>query len=250
VKFFLPVDTLRTLWPEAKPEVIQGVSLSSTQAFDQNGISQLVDLQDFMAQISEETGGMTLLTENLHYSAARAHDVWPSLFPTAASAAPYVADPRKFADKVYGGRMGNVPGTDDGYNFRGRGPIQLTGRDLYAAIGKVAGLDLVNNPDLASDPDHALIVAAAYWKYAGVSKIALTGNFEAVTKRVNGGLTNIQARLAWLSKVQKILTLDEVTKIPSPTPAPPPIVVSTAGVPQKVHPGLLAEIEAVLFKWL
>ena len=83
-------------------------------------------------------------------------EVWPSVFPTLASALPYAINPKVLANRVYGGRFGNRSGTDDGYNFRGRGLIQLTFRDWYARIGIETGLDLVNRPELVSDPLHIL----------------------------------------------------------------------------------------------
>lgn len=107
-----------------------------------------------LATTYHETGRTMLpIVENLNYrSAARIRDVWPSRFPTVASAAPYVGNPRALANKVYGGRMGNV-GADDGWTYRGRGDAMITGRDNYARAGKALGVDLVAHPELAERPD-------------------------------------------------------------------------------------------------
>ncbi len=123
--------------------------------------------------------------------------MWPSRFPTAASAAPYAHNPKALADIVYGGRGGNVAGTDDGWNFRGRGLIQETFRDNYAAEARATGLDCLVNPDLLTDPAHAIEFAASFWKRANLSPLADIGDFQLETLRLNGGYTNLATRLAW-----------------------------------------------------
>ena len=188
---------LTAWWPHAPHSLVDGIAASSEAVFAKYGLTTAAEVADFMAQISEETGGGFDTEENLHYSAPRLCQVWPSLFPSLASAAPYVGNPRLLADKVYGGRYGNQPGTDDGYNFRGRGLIQITFRDWYAKLGVATTLDLVNNPDLANAPAHALDVACAFWKSYGVNVFADRGDFRGETLRVNGGLTNYGTRLAW-----------------------------------------------------
>jgi hypothetical protein len=96
------------------------------------------------------------VVESLSYSAERMTQVWPSRFASIASAAPYARNPRALADKVYNGRMGNRLGSDDGYNFRGQGFSQTTGRDEYQRLGKLTGLDLINHPEILIDPIHFL----------------------------------------------------------------------------------------------
>lgn len=109
-----------------------------------------------LATAAHETG-MTMepVTENLTYSsAARIKAVWPSRFPTLADAQPYVKKAQALAKKVYGGRLGN-DGPNDGWTYRGRGYAQITGKELYARIGKLIGEDLVTTPDLAKRPEYA-----------------------------------------------------------------------------------------------
>lgn len=124
-----------------------------------------------LATAFHETGAtMQPVTENLNYaSAARIRAVWPSRFPTEASAKPFVRNPQGLANKVYGGRMGNV-GVDDGWRYRGRGFSQLTGRDNYARAGRKLLADLERNPDLASSPK-----IAAQILYAGMAEGWFTG---------------------------------------------------------------------------
>lgn len=119
----------------------------------------------------ETNRAMVPNVENLNYTTvARIRAVWPSRFPTDASAAPFVRNPRGLANHVYNGRMGNRTGTDDGWNFRGRGLPHLTGRDNYARASRVLGVDFVAQPDLALEPEHAARIL-----YAGMSEGWFTG---------------------------------------------------------------------------
>jgi len=190
----LSFNTLSLRWNHAPHSLVEGMAATSEMAFV--GLDA-EDAADFMAQISEETGGGTAIEENLNYTASRLCQVWPSKFPTLASAMPYQHNPRALADHVYGGRYGNRPGTDDGYTYRGRGAIQLTFAATYERIGAAANLPIISNPDLVNDPRHFLDVAVAYWKAAGAPALADSGNFRGETLRINGGLTNFQTRLDW-----------------------------------------------------
>ena len=108
-------------------------------------------LAHFLAQVLHESGGLTLTVESLRYSAVRMTQVWPSRFATVASARPYVGNPEKLANNVYGGRLGNnLPG--DGWKYIGRGLIQVTGRENYTRIGAALGVDLVADPELVLRP--------------------------------------------------------------------------------------------------
>ncbi|MFK0273101.1 hypothetical protein ACIQUG_05465 [Ensifer sp. NPDC090286] len=110
----------------------------------------LCHLAAILAEAHHETGGaMRPVEENLNYSARRLTQVWPARFPTLASAEPYAGNPRKLANRVYGGRLGNVE-DDDGWVFRGRGLAQITGRANYGKFG------LVETPDRACDPATAI----------------------------------------------------------------------------------------------
>lgn len=207
----LTPDVLHRLWPHALPGMVDGVVSASAVTLARYGITTRIDLVDFVAECSEETGGMTRVVESGAYSAERAHAVWPGLFPNAAAAVPFVVSERLLFNKTYGGRLGNRRGTDDGYNFRGRGMIQITGRDWYQKIGVETGLDLIGDPALVAAPAHILECACAYWKLAGVSTLANAGDFPGEVRRINGGLTNMPERLRWRALCQQVLTLQVIT---------------------------------------
>lgn len=193
----LTAAMLERLWPHAPHSLADGMVATSEEVFAKYGLATAVEVADFMAQISEETGGGYDTEEDLNYSAVRLTQVWPARFPSIARALPFAHNPRGLADNVYGSRYGNRPGTDDGYNFRGRGGIQITFHDWYAKIGAATGLDLLNKPGLANDPERFLECAAAFWKLDGVNPFADRGDFRGETLRVNGGLTNYPLRQHW-----------------------------------------------------
>lgn len=112
-----------------------------------------------LATAFHETGGvMAPNVESLNYTtAARIRKVWPSRFKTDAEAAPYVKNPVALANKVYGDRLGNRAGTNDGWNFRGRGQVHITGRENYTKLKAATGVDVLSNPDLALKPETSAI---------------------------------------------------------------------------------------------
>jgi len=187
-------------WPKAPHGLIDAVVEKWPSVSKEFGIDTPQRAQMFFAQMSHECGGGTITEENLRYTAKRMTQVWPRRFPTIAAAMPYALNPVALANKTYGGRMGNRPGTNDGWNYRGRGLIQITGRDGYAQVGKIAGLDLVNHPEDANNPMTALRVAAAFWKWKGLNGPADRGNYTQVTKLINGGTNGMADRLWWLNR--------------------------------------------------
>lgn len=150
----------------------------------------------FLAQTGYESGHFNQLQENLRYSTPqRLMKVWPKRFPTIESALPYVQNPERLANKVYALRMGNGPeSSGDGYRYRGRGIIQLTGRSNYAEAAKALGIDLLGQPDGLLEPHHAAMSAAWFWSTHGLNALAddETGDddledFTQITRRINGG---------------------------------------------------------------
>jgi putative chitinase len=204
----LTPDLLDRLWPHAPHSLVDGMARTSAAVFAKYGLATAVELADFMAQGSEETGGGWEIEEDLNYSAARLRQVWPSRFPSFAAAIPFAHNPRALADHVYGSRYGNRAGSDDGWNFRGRGFIQVTFRAWYEKLSAVTGLDLIAKPDLVNDAETFLEVGAAFWKLDGIGAFADRGDFRGETLRLNGGYTNMPARLQWRAAWRRTLGLD------------------------------------------
>jgi len=167
----------------------------------------------FLSQTSHESGGYTMLTENLNYRAATLAACWPNRFavlgpdkkpirengklvPTAVANS-IAGKPELIANLVYSGRMGNGPAeSGEGWLYRGRGLKQLTGKDNYTRCGAALGLDLVGNPDLLLEPMAAARSAGWFWKTNNLSAFADTNDIKGMTKKINGGLIGYEQRQA------------------------------------------------------
>lgn len=160
-------------------------------------------LAHFMAQVLHESGGLTIQQENMNYSAKRMTQVWKKRFPTIASAEPFAHNPEKLANKVYGGRMGNVK-AGDGFKFIGRGMMQITGRESYERFGKKLGIDLANHPELAVDPQWVLKIACEEWIFVKCNAFADADDLNKITRAINGGTVGIESRRDWLTKTKNV----------------------------------------------
>jgi putative chitinase len=173
------------------------------------GINTPLRLAHFLAQCGHESGGFRLTQENLNYSAKGLNGIFKKYFPTEASASPYNRNPQKIANKVYSNRMGNgTEASGDGYKFRGRGYIQLTGKDNYTAFGKSIGVDMTVNPDLVAS-QYALLSAAWFFTKNGLHKMADGGATDqvvtSITKRVNGGTIGLTDRIKHFKEYYHLL---------------------------------------------
>jgi len=211
---------IKALFPRASPAHIDAFALSNAALFHEFEIDRNPSrLHFFLAQIGHESGGLSIERENMNYSAKRMTQVWPSRFADEAAAAPFAHSPEKLANKVYANRNGNgPPSSGDGFCFRGRGYMQLTGREAYQEVGRLCGLDLVADPDMVFAPIHALRVALGFWKWKSANLICDTGDFEAVTRKVNGAKIGWADRLAWLDKARRMTVLPPAKKL-QPKPA-------------------------------
>ena len=177
-----------------KPDVW---SAALTRACAARGIHTRLRLAAFLANVAHETGGGRKLVEGMSYSAERMMEVWPARFPTREAALPFAHNPEALAERVYGGRMGNTqPG--DGWRFRGRGLMQLTGRANYERFARLTGATL-DDAFLASltTPLGAAESAAHFWAAAGCNDAADAGDIARVRRIVNGGtvgLADVQDR--------------------------------------------------------
>lgn len=158
----------------------------------------------FIGQTGHESASYKVLEENLNYSAQALMRTWPSRFPDDQIAEQFARNPQKIANKVYAGRMGNTQ-EGDGWLFHGRGLIQLTGHDNYAAFAKASGLDCVRNPDLLLEPENACLSAGWFWNKHGLNQLADVGDIVTITKRINGGTNGIDDRNTRTNKALEIL---------------------------------------------
>ncbi|QGZ42176.1 putative chitinase [Pseudoduganella flava] len=167
----------------------------------------------FLAQVLVESAQLRQLVESLEYSAPRLRQVWPRQFPTDADAQACSHAPEKLANKVYANRLGNGDeASGDGWRYRGRGLIQLTGRANYAALAAAMHIDAVGNPDMLAEPTGAVLSAVWFWQTKGLNAIAdrTAGSdgdehFTELTRRINGGINGLPERRAYWERTRQVL---------------------------------------------
>lgn len=158
----------------------------------------------FLAQLAHESAGFTRLVEDMNYGPGRLLAVFPRRF-APEEAVEFAHDGPRIAERVYGGRLGNGPeGAGDGWRYRGRGFIQLTGRGNYRKAGRALVLPLEDEPELAAQPREAAMVAGWYWEENGCNALADAGRFDAITRAINGGMNGYADRLAWLEAFRSL----------------------------------------------
>ncbi len=193
---------LLQILPNARP--VAGVFVPALNAaMARYRINSPVRMAAFLAQVGHESAQLTRLVENLNYSAKGLMATWPARFD-AALAAQYARQPEYIAAVVYNARMGNTA-SGDGWRYRGRGLIQVTGKTNYQNAGAALGLDLVAHPELLEQPGHAAMSAAWYWSANGLNELADAGLFEGITRKINGGLKGQAERLALRERAAKVL---------------------------------------------
>jgi len=183
---------------EQIPEVMQKFSVNTP-----------LRLSHFLAQCGHESGGFKLTQENLNYSAKGLMGIFKKYFPTEAIANAYARQPQKIANKVYASRMGNgAEASGEGFKFRGRGYIQLTGKQNYTAFDASVPESIVDNPDLVATK-YPLASAAWFWSKNGLNTIADQGSSNEVvtkiTKRVNGGTIGLADRIKHFKEYHALL---------------------------------------------
>lgn len=172
-------------------------------------IDTALRLSHFLAQCGHESAGFKAIQENLNYGAKGLLGIFKKYFPTEAKALQYERKPEKIANLVYGSRMGNGDeASGDGYKFRGRGYIQLTGKNNYVAFGKAINEDITANPDLVATK-YPLLSAAWFWSSNGLNTLADKGaddaSVTAITKRVNGGTIGLPDRIKHFKEYYTLL---------------------------------------------
>lgn len=173
------------------------------------GLHSPLRMAHFLAQVAHESGNFKHTVENLNYSSKALRAVFGKYFPTDEIAEEYHRQPEKIANKVYANRMGNGDeASGEGWKFRGRGYIQLTGKNNYTSFGKFINDDIVDNPDLVAEK-YPLLSAGWFWMENDLSKLADLGaeeeNVKGITRRVNGGFHGLEDRLKHFNEFYGLL---------------------------------------------
>jgi putative chitinase len=192
-----------------KGHIPDGVIAQIPETAAKFGINTPLRLAHFLAQCGHESGGFKAVTENLNYSKAALQTLFRKYFPTEGLAAQYERKPERIANLVYANRMSNGnEASGDGWKFRGRGYIQLTGRDNYTRFGKAIGEDVPSNPDIIATK-YPLLSAAWFWSTNGLNGLADKGatdaDVTAITKRVNGGTIGLEDRIKHFKEYYSLL---------------------------------------------
>lgn len=176
------------------------------ETFQRYEINTPLRMAAFIGQCAHESGNFMTLQENLNYSAEGLCRVWPSRFPTLESAKPYHRNPDMIANKVYGGRMGNgTEETGEGSLYKGRGLIQLTGKDNYTLCGDALNVDLIHSPDLVLAPKYAALSAGWFYNKRNLNKEADAKDWAGMTKEINGGLIGLEDRIKHIKHALDVL---------------------------------------------
>ncbi len=170
-----------------------------------HGIDTSLRIAHFLAQVVHESGHFRHVVENMNYSADRLIQVFPRYFPNRELAQSYAGKPEKIGSRVYGARMGNrAEASGDGYRYRGRGLLQLTGRSNYQAFSDWAGSDVLSDPDQVASR-FAPHSAVFYWDTRKLNRLADTDDIRQLTRAVNGGLNGFAERRELLEKARDAL---------------------------------------------
>ena len=171
-----------------------------------NDINTPVRQAMFLSQLAHESGSFRAVEENLNYSVEALRRVFRKYFPDDEIAAQYARQPEKIANRVYANRMGNgEESSGDGWKYRGRGLIQLTGKDNYTAFSLQANNEAIIKPELVAQPELAAESAGWFWMLNGLNRLADTGDVKAVTRRINGGFNGLADREAKYNKLMILL---------------------------------------------
>lgn len=179
---------------------------SLTKVLPQYDISSTVRVAAFLAQCGHESVDFTILQENLRYGPAGLQKIFKKYFPSAALVQQYAGQPEPIANRVYADRMGNGPETSgDGYRFRGRGAIQLTGRNNYQAFATSIHKTLDDTVTYCGTLDGAIESACWFWNTKNLNALADRSDLIAMTKVINGGLHGLEDRQARFNKCRVVL---------------------------------------------
>ena len=203
----LTEEQVKKNYPTSKPDVVKALIASMSTLAEKYGLSSPLRLAHFLAQTAHESGGFRLIEENLNYSADGLNKIFPKYFIRAGrDAQAYHRQPEKIANVVYASRMGNGDtASGEGYKFRGRGLIQLTGKSNYNGFATDSGITIDEAVAYLSTPEGAVESAAWFWNKNGLNALADKDDVTAVTKRFNGGTIGLYDRIKHNNEFKHIL---------------------------------------------
>ena len=198
---------LQQMMPQASAENVAKYTPALNHQMSKYEINSPLRISHFIAQLAHESGSFRYSAENLNYRASALRAVFGKYFPDDELAEAYARQPEKIANRVYANRMGNGDeASGDGWKYRGRGLIQLTGKDNYTNCGKGIGLDLVGNPEqLATDAEAAVAASGWFWNMRGLNAHADNDDILTITKRINGGTNGLDDRKKYNEKAKEVL---------------------------------------------
>ncbi len=224
----------------------------------------------FLAQLAHESGQLRRVQENLNYAWDGLRKVFPRHFRSDAEAQAYDRQPERIANRVYANRMLNGDeASGDGWRFRGRGPIQVTGRENYRKAGQALGIGLESDPDRMLDPATGCLAAAWFWHSRGLNTLAdadSENGFREITRRINGGFLGLEERIHYWERARQVLGLPDFgpvmaqrmgavrmppgtrpvyAPVEEPAPAPqPPVPAPKPGVKSRPRPKVKPKAKA------
>lgn len=198
-------DQIKKLFPNAKDALCDAVVSSLDTLSSKYEINSGLRLAHFLGQCAHESGGFRISEENLNYSADGLSKIFPKYFRDK-DPDDYARQPEKIANVVYANRMGNGDtSSGDGYRFRGRGLIQLTGKSNYSAFAASSGITLDEAVQYLATPQGAVESAAWFWHKNGINSPADLDDVTTVTKKVNGGTIGLDEREHFTEEFKEVL---------------------------------------------
>jgi putative chitinase len=202
----ITLTDLQQLLPNTPTDTLERYQQALQQFGPQYGINSALRWCHCLAQLAHESAGFRATSENLNYSAKALRSVFGRYFPTDELANSYARQPERIANRVYANRMGNADeASGDGWLYRGRGLIQLTGKSNYQRLSTALQIDLINAPQqLANDAALAVQSAFWFWQHNNLNTLADADQLQAITRRINGGLHGLTQREALLQQAKQI----------------------------------------------
>ncbi len=206
-ELMLTAQQLSEMMPDASAEAVERYLIAINQCLNDYQMSTPLRTAHFIAQVGHESGSFRYVSENLNYSAKALRSVFGKYFPDNSMAESYARQPEKIAGRVYADRMGNgSEASGDGWKYRGRGLIQLTGKDNYQSFSDSIDGNLLAEPDsVADNPELAVAAAGWFWNVRKLNDYADQDDVRSVTRRINGGYHGLTDRETRLSRAKQVL---------------------------------------------